>query len=168
MSPAVRRRSRVLSFSSLQELILAAADASESIVAVSDWLLLDQGRVSAFADATDDHQWIHLDLARAAQGPFGGTIVHGHLLLSLLPALSSGMLDVAGVAMGINYGLNTVRFLAPVPVGSRVRAVTRLVSAEPTSGGVRLTAKVTMELEGSQKPAMVAESLSLYIPESSA
>lgn len=154
----------MLRFSSPQELLLTVAGAAEPIVATSDWLLLDQDRVRVFADATDDHQWIHLDRERAATGPFGGTIVHGHLVLSLLPALSSGMLDVAGVAMGINYGLNTVRFLAPVPVGSRVRAVTRLVSAEAASGGVRLTANVTMELEGSQKPAMVAEAISLYIP----
>ena len=153
----------MLRFSSLQELVDTIAGATEPIVVTSDWLMLDQDRVSAFADATDDHQWIHLDLGRAAQGPFGGTIVHGHLVLSLLPALSSRMLDVAGVAMGINYGLNAVRFLTPVPVGSRVRAVTRLVSAEPASGGVRLNAHVTMELEGSQKPAMVAEAISLYI-----
>lgn len=130
----------------------------------SDWLLLDQHRVNAFADATSDHQWIHLDRERARQGPFGGTIVHGHLVLSLLPALSSGMLEITGVAMGINYGLNRVRFLAPVPVGSRVRAVTQLLSAEVTPGGIRLVTNVTMELEGVSKAAMVAESVSVYVP----
>lgn len=154
----------MLKFSSLQHLTDSVAGAAGPIVVTSDWLLLDQDRVSAFADATDDHQWIHLDRERAAEGPFGGTIVHGHLVLSLLPALSSRMLEIAGVAMGINYGLNTVRFLTPVPVGSRVRAITQLISAEPASGGIRLTANVTMELEGAQKPAMVAEAISLYIP----
>ncbi len=129
---------------------------------VSEWFLIDQERVDAFAAATDDRQWIHVERERAASGPFGTTIVHGHLLLSLLPALSSRFLSIDTAMMGINYGLDRVRFLTPVLVGTRVRAISELRSAEVTASGLRVKTNVTMEVEGEQKPAMIAEAISLY------
>ncbi len=125
----------------------------------SDWVLIDQARVERFADATGDHQWIHLDAARAAAGPFGGTIAHGFLTLSLLPMLFETAYAVADTRMGVNYGLNRVRFPAPVPVGSRVRGRFRLLSYEPLDGGAQLVVEATIEREGSAKPVCVAESV---------
>ena len=131
-------------------------------IGVSDWLLIDQDRVNMFADATGDHQWIHVDVERAKAVPFlGGTIAHGYLTLSLIPHLAAGMLNVSGVTHGINYGSDKVRFLQMVHVGKRVRLRQKLISAEPKSGGWLLRNEMTMELEGSDKPAMIAETLSL-------
>jgi acyl dehydratase len=125
----------------------------------SEWHAVDQERVNAFADATGDHQWIHVDPERAAAGPFGTTIAHGYLTLSLLPALMDEIWRVEGVRMGINYGLNRVRFPAPVPVGSRVRVVARLKEAAPVEGGVQGVVEATVEVDGGAKPACVAETV---------
>jgi acyl dehydratase len=128
-----------------------------SRLGVSDWMTVDQGRIDLFADATDDHQWIHVDEERAAAGPFGGTIAHGFLTLSLLPVLVGQVFAVEGTKMGVNYGLNRVRFTAPVPVGSKVRAAVELTDVSDVSGGVQLTTTVTVEIEGSERPALVAQ-----------
>jgi acyl dehydratase len=129
-------------------------------IAVGDWLSVDQAMIDKFAEATGDHQWIHVDPVRAAKGPFGTTIAHGFLTLSLLPRLAGSALEVGDVRMGVNYGLNRVRFPAPVPVGSRLRARLKLLAYEPLDGGAQLTMQVTMEREGGDKPVCVAESLS--------
>jgi acyl dehydratase len=128
-------------------------------IAVSDWITVDQHRINLFADATGDHQWIHLDAERAAKGPFGTTIAHGFLTLSLLPEMSAAAFEVRDTRMGVNYGLNKVRFPAPVPSGSRLRGRFKLLKFEPLEGGAQLTVEVTMEREGSDKPVCVAESL---------
>ncbi len=129
-------------------------------LAVSDWITVSQERIDQFAQATGDHQWIHVDPVRAAAGPFGTTIAHGFLTLSLLPEMSASAMDVQGTRMGVNYGLNKVRFPAPVPSGSRVRARFRLTGYDEIEGGAQITMEVTMEREGSDKPVCVAESLS--------
>jgi len=130
-------------------------------IGVSDWMQITQDRIDAFADATDDHQWIHIDRDRAATSPFGGTIAHGFLTLSLTVALSDQVpLEVGSPVMGINYGLEKVRFPAPVPVGSRIRARVGLVSVTDVEGGIQLNRQVTIEVEGTEKPAMVAETVS--------
>ncbi|MEW6695258.1 putative enoyl-CoA hydratase 1 [Tepidimonas thermarum] len=140
---------------------LAAAVGTE--VAVTDWLTITQARVQQFADATDDHQWIHVDPERAAQGPFGGPIAHGFLTLSLLPKWLGESVRVLGVGMAINYGTNRVRFTAPVRVGSRVRARLALQSLERIApDGVHLCWLATVEIEGQPKPACVAELLVRY------
>jgi acyl dehydratase len=126
-------------------------------VGSSDWMTVEQGQINGFADATHDHQWIHVDLDRAAEGPFGTPIAHGFLTLSLLPALIGQVYKVDGVKMGVNYGLNRVRFTSPVPVGSKVRGTVELVEVGDVSGGVQLVNKVTVEIEGSDRPALVAE-----------
>ena len=129
-------------------------------VAVSDWITITQERVQQFADATGDHQWIHLDVERSkAESPYGGTIAHGFLTLSLLPMLMASSLKMSDVKMGVNYGLNKVRFPAPVPVGSRLRARIVLVSVEDIPGGAQLVWQVTIEREGGDKPVCVAESI---------
>jgi acyl dehydratase len=125
----------------------------------SDWVSVDQMRIDAFAAATGDHQWIHVDPARAAQGPFGATVAHGFLTLSLLPVFFESSFSVGDVRMGLNYGLNKVRFPAPVPVGSRLRGHFKLLSYEPLAGGAQLVVEVTVEREGSPKPVCVAESV---------
>ena len=135
-------------------------------VGVSDWLLITQERVNQFATVTGDHQFIHTDPERAKQTPFGGTIAHGYLTLSLLPHLGSkgGSLGLDNVAMGINYGLNKVRFLAPVKVGSQIRArYLFLDSQEKKSGNFLLTHQVTIEIQGEEKPAMIAEVLAMVV-----
>ncbi len=134
-------------------------------VATGDWFEIDQARIQAFADATEDWQWIHLDAERAASGPFGATIAHGYLTLSLLPRLTAGLLAIGGASMVVNYGLDRVRFLQPVVVGSRVRAATELVSVEPSPQGFRAGLTTTVELEGSARPALVAETIALVVPE---
>ncbi|GAA0937199.1 MaoC family dehydratase [Pseudonocardia zijingensis] len=128
-----------------------------SRIGVSDWMTIDQSRIDTFADATLDHQWIHVDEERAKEGPFGGTIAHGFLTLSLLPHLVKDVYRVEGTKMGVNYGLNRVRFTSPVAVGSKVRGSVELVDVSDVSGGVQLTTKVTIEIEGSERPALVAE-----------
>jgi acyl dehydratase len=129
----------------------------------SDWLQITQERVNTFADATGDHQWIHVDVARAAEGPFGGTIAHGYLTLSLVVPLLTEVLDVQGVAMGVNYGLDKLRFPSPVPVGSRVRLHATLDVVEDVAGnGVQASLGLTLEVEGSGKPACVAVAVYRY------
>jgi acyl dehydratase len=135
--------------------------AGERDLGATDWVTLDQDRVSQFAQATGDHQWIHVDPEMAAQGPFGGTIAHGYLSLSLLPGLLPEVLTVEGARMGINYGIDRVRFTAPVPVGSRVRLKAKLVSAERRGEGVLYKLGVEVEIEGAEKPALVGEVLYL-------
>jgi acyl dehydratase len=127
------------------------------------WLEITQQRVDMFADATGDHQWIHVDQPRAAAGPFGGTIAHGYLTLSLVIPLFGELLEVTGISMGINYGLNKVRFITPVPVGSKIRLAARIASVEPAGDGVlQLTADFTVELNGAAKPACVAQAIYRY------
>ncbi len=128
----------------------------------SEWHEITQDQVNRFADATGDHQWIHVDVERAEAGPFGGPIAHGYLTLSLAPSFLSEILTVTGVAMGVNYGLNRLRFPAPVPVGSRLRAGAELVGAERIPGGAQVTLGVTFEVEGASKPSCVAEIIFRY------
>lgn len=129
-------------------------------VAVSDWITITQAQIQMFADATGDQQWIHTDPERAAKGPFGAPIAHGFLTLSLLPQFFDGTFAIEGAKMGVNYGLNKVRFMAPVPVNSRLRARMTLQAAERIAPeGVQMTWLVTVEREGSDKPVCVAESL---------
>ncbi|MBO3101610.1 MaoC family dehydratase [Cellulomonas fengjieae] len=126
------------------------------------WFDVDQGRIDAFADTTDDHQWIHVDPVRAAAGPFGATVAHGYLTLSLIPALTDGLVEVGGTGLVVNYGLDRVRFLQPVTAGSRIRATTTVRTAEPTPQGVRAGFTITVEIEGETKPALIAETVVLY------
>ncbi len=123
----------------------------------SDWRHITQEAVNLFADATGDHQWIHVDPERAASGPFGGTIAHGYLTLSLASVLISEVVDVEGVTMGVNYGCNKVRFISPVPVGTAVRMSAVLAGAEDVPGGVQATLDLTFEIDGVDKPACVAQ-----------
>jgi len=127
--------------------------------AVSDWIEITQQRINLFADATGDHQWIHVDPERAKAGPFGTTIAHGFMTLALLPEMSASAIHVDDVRMGVNYGLNKVRFTAPVPSGSRVRGHFKLLKFERLEGGAQLTYEVRMEREGSDKPVCIAESV---------
>ena len=128
-------------------------------IGVSDWITVTQERIQLFADATNDHQWIHLDAERAKAGPFGTTIAHGFLTLSLLPEMAASAFGVRETRMGVNYGLNKVRFPAPVPSGSRLRGHFKLIAYEPLEGGAQVTVQVTMEREGSEKPVCIAESI---------
>ncbi|MCX2715428.1 MaoC family dehydratase [Mycolicibacterium sp. J2] len=128
----------------------------------TDWLAVDQQRVDAFADATDDHQWIHVDPARAATGPFGGTIAHGLLTLSLLPRFMHELYRVDNVTMAINYGFNKVRFITPVPVGAKVRARSVISQISALDNAAQATLVTTIEVEGAQKPAAVIESIVRY------
>jgi acyl dehydratase len=139
------------------------AEQEGEVIGTSDWVEIDQERVTTFADATDDHQWIHTDPERAAQGPFGGPIAHGFLTLSLLPALQRRTYAIEGLRMGINYGLEKVRFPAPVPVGSRIRATVQLASVSQIDGGIQAVLRTTIEREGGDKPVCVAESVSRYL-----
>jgi acyl dehydratase len=131
-------------------------------IGVSDWVEIDQDRVNKFADATGDHQWIHLDVERAKKEmPGGKTIAHGYLTLSLIPWLAGNFLRIEGVTRGINYGSNKVRFTSMVPVGSRVRARSKLLSVEARGGGMQLTSEVTIEIEGAERPACIAETIGI-------
>ena len=125
----------------------------------TEWVEVAQDRIDAFAEATDDHQWIHVDPKRAADGPFGATIAHGYLTLSLLPSFAYRLLPFGDARLTINYGLNRVRFPAPVPVGSRVRAAFRVVDVSEVDGGYQVTAEATVEREGGDKPVCVAETV---------
>lgn len=131
---------------------------------VSDWHTVTQQQIDTFADATGDHQWIHVDAQKAKQGPFGTTIAHGYLTLSLIPSLVWQIYSVEGLSMGINYGSNKVRFPATVPVDSRLRARATLTSLSRGANGAQCVVTVTMELEGSSKPACVAETVSVLVP----
>ena len=146
-------------FNGLDEFV--AAKGSE--LGSTEWLEITQERVNLFADATDDHPWLHVDPERAAGGPFGGTIAHGLLSLSLGPHLSGQLLSLSGFAHSLNYGYNKVRFPAPVPVGSRVRMRVTVVSADEVSGGIQVVTSQVMEREGSDKPVMVAESIARVV-----
>ena len=126
---------------------------------VSDWHLVTQEDINKFADVTGDHQFIHVDVERARETPFGGTIAHGYYTLSLAPMFSYAMFSLEGFAFGVNYGLNKVRFPAPLPVGSKVRMRAKLASVEDIPGGAQLTSELTFEREGGDKPVCVAESL---------
>ncbi|MEV5612971.1 MaoC family dehydratase [Streptomyces sp. NPDC052225] len=128
----------------------------------SDWVEIEQARIDRFAEATGDHQWIHVDPERAKEGPFGTTIAHGYLTLSLLPLFGPQLLSVEGMKMGVNYGTNKVRFPAPVPVGSRLRATAKITSVDDVPGGVQLSVAFTVERDGGDKPVCVAESVSRY------
>ena len=131
---------------------------------VSDWLTIEQARIDTFADATDEHQWIHVNPARAAGGPYGATIAHGYLTLSLVNRFLPEIIEVRGISMGVNYGCDRVRFPAPVPVGSRVRGRGELIGAEAVKGGVQSTVRVTVEVEGQERPACVVDTISRYYP----
>ena len=147
---------QVKTFKTIAE--LAACTGQE--VAVSDWLTITQQQINLFADATGDHQWIHVDPEKAAKGPFGGPIAHGFLTLSLIPKFFESSFDIIGSRMGVNYGLNKVRFTSPVPVGSRLRARMKLLATQPIDNdGVQMTWEVTVEREGAGKPVCIAESL---------
>jgi acyl dehydratase len=131
----------------------------------TDWLTIDQARVNGFAEVTGDHQWIHVDVKRAKQGPFGGTIAHGYLTLSLVNHFLPELVEVRGFAHAVNVGLDKLRFLAPVVVGTRIRAVAEIISAEEVKGAIQAVVRVTIEIEGSEKPACVADTVSRYFPE---
>jgi acyl dehydratase len=128
----------------------------------SDWHEVTQDQVNRFADATLDHQWIHIDPERAKAGPFGGPIAHGYLTLSLAPHLLSQVLQVEGIKMGVNYGLNKVRFPAPVPVGSKLRVGAAIVEVEDIAGGAQITVDMTFEVDGQAKPSCVAQAVFRY------
>jgi acyl dehydratase len=142
------------------------AGAAGKELGASEWLEITQERIDRFADATGDRQWIHVDPARAKDGPFGRTIAHGYLTLSLVNLFLPQIVEVRGIAMGVNVGADRLRFPAPVPVGSRVRGRGELLSAEPTKdGAVQARIRVTVEIEGQERPACVVETLSRYYPE---
>jgi acyl dehydratase len=141
----------------------ALADAAGTHLGYSDWLEIDQARINLFADATGDHQWIHVDAAQAEAGPFGATIAHGYLTLSLTNLFLPQLIRVDNISMGINYGVNKVRFPTPVRVGSRVRGGAELASVEPVDGGVQCIIRITVEIEGSPKPACVVENVTRYM-----
>ena len=129
------------------------------------WVAVEQDRVDTFADCTGDHQWIHVDVERAKAGPFGGTIAHGYLTLSMVNLFLPELVEVRGFAHAVNVGLDRLRFLAPVVVGSRIRAVSEVVSAEEIKGAIQAVVRVTIEIEGSEKPALIADTISRYFPE---
>lgn len=132
----------------------------------TDWLEIDQNRINTFAEATGDHQWIHVDEARAKEGPYGSTIAHGYLTASLVNYFLPQLLDVQGISMGVNYGVDKIRFPAAVPVGSRIRGKGTLTSVEETKdGGIQSKVTVTIELEGSDRPACIVETISRYYAE---
>ncbi|MEU6801613.1 MaoC family dehydratase [Streptomyces neyagawaensis] len=133
-----------------------------SDLGTSEWIEVTQERINTFADVTGDHQWIHVDPEKAAEGPFGAPIAHGYLTLSLFIPLFTELLDVEGVSTKVNYGLNKVRFPSPVKVGSKIRLVGRLASVEDVPGGVQITVDGTIEIEGAPKPAAVLQSLSRF------
>jgi acyl dehydratase len=145
-------------FASIDELKAAVG----THLGYSEWWEITQDRVNAFADATDDHQFIHVDPERAARTPFGGPVAHGFLTLSLAVPLVAQIIKVEGIEMAVNYGVNKVRFPAPVPVGSRLRAGASLVSVEDVPGGVQSVVDLTFEIEGGAKPVCVAQTVSRY------
>ncbi|MFJ4848009.1 MULTISPECIES: MaoC family dehydratase [unclassified Streptomyces] len=142
-------------FTSVDELKAAVGEE----LGTTEWLEVDQKRIDLFADATGDHQWIHVDPEKAAQGPFGTTIAHGYLTLSLIPSFTPELMRVEGVTMGVNYGVNKVRFPSPVPVGSRLRATGQVAEVTEVPGGAQLVVRITVEREGGNKPVCVAETV---------
>ncbi len=149
----------VKAFQSIEEF----AGAAGTGLGTSDWVVIDQDRIDRFADATGDRQWIHVDPQAAAEGPFGRTIAHGFLTLSLLPTLWKQVYSVEGVAMAVNYGLGRVRFVSPVPSGAKIRATVKVVEVTRLAGAVQGTLSTTIEVGGSDKPAAVVESVVRYI-----
>ena len=129
-----------------------------------EWVTIDQERISAFADVTEDWQWIHVDAERAAKGPYGATIAHGYLTLAMVPVLGGRIFRVDGPSMAVNYGVNKVRFPQPVTAGSRIRAVATLLSVEDIPAGVQAIIRYTIEIEGQTKPACVAETVRVMVP----
>lgn len=146
-------------FEGIEEL----AGAVGTDLGTSGWIEVDQERIDRFAEATGDHQWIHVDPERAKEGPFGGTIAHGFLTLSLLPVVWHELYEVRGVAMALNYGLGKVRFLSPVPAGSKVRGSAIVTDVTPLDGAVQATVTTTVEIDGFEKPAAVVESIVRYV-----
>jgi acyl dehydratase len=131
----------------------------------TEWITIEQERVNLFAEATGDHQWIHVDPERAKEGPFGGTIAHGYLTLSLVNLFLPDLIEVRGISMGVNYGCDKVRFPAPVPVGAKIRGVGELVKVEEVkAGAIQATIRVSVEVEGSDRPACVADTISRFVP----
>lgn len=147
-------------FTTFEELEAAAGED----LGASEWVTIDQRRVNQFAGATGDHQWIHVDVERAKDGPFGGTIAHGYLTLALIPWLGSQVFKLATPGAKLNYGVNKVRFPAPLPVGARVRAHVRITSVTDIPSGKQLISQHTIEIEGQDKPACVAETVVLLLP----
>ena len=131
----------------------------------TDWLTIDQTRVNGFAEVTGDHQWIHVDVERAKEGPFGGAIAHGYLTMSLVNFFLPDLIEVRGFTHAVNVGADRLRFLAPVKVGSRIRGVGEIVGAEEIKGAIQSVVRVTVEIEGSDKPACVVDTISRYFPE---
>ena len=131
----------------------------------TDWLLIDQTRVNGFAEVTGDHQWIHVDVERARQGPFGGTIAHGYLTMSLVNLFLPDLIEVRGFSHAVNVGTDRLRFLSPVRVGSRIRGSGEIVSVEEIKGAIQAVVRVTVEIEGGDKPACVVDTISRYFPE---
>lgn len=149
----------MIDFSDFDQLRAAAG----TELGVSDWITIDQQRIDTFADATDDHQWIHVDAARAAAGPYSRTIAHGFLTLSLIVPMTAQVMTVSAATMAINYGLNKVRFLNPVLVDTRIRGRSTLDAVTDIPGGVQAVRTVTVDIEGQDKPACVAESIARYL-----
>lgn len=146
-------------FDSLAELTAAVG----ADLGTTEWTTIDQGRINQFADATGDHQWIHVDVEAAKHGPFGTTIGHGYLTMSLCAPLLGELLHVGGISMGINYGIDKARFITPVPAGGRVRGKGEIISATEISGGVQVVVRLTIELEGEAKPAAVVETVTRFL-----
>lgn len=142
----------------------ALLDAVDRELGQSDWLTIEQARIDQFADATGDHQWIHVDPERAAEGPYGACIAHGYLTMSLVNLFLPQILEVRGISAGINVGTDRVRFPAPVTVGSRVRGSGKIVSAEPKGQGIQITVRMEVQIEGSERPAAVVDALCRYLP----
>ena len=141
----------------------ALKDAMGQHLGFTDWLVVDQDRINRFADATGDHQWIHVDVEKAKDGPFGAPIAHGYLTLSLTNLFLPQLITVENISMGINYGVNKVRFPSPVVVGSRIRGGAEIDSVEEVAGGVQVIIKITVEIEGSAKPACIVENVTRYL-----
>ena len=147
-----------------QDLVELASSIPEAGLAVSSSVLVDSERIIAFANATGDHQWIHVDVERAKDGPFGGTIAHGYLTMSLVNFFLPQLIDVQGFAHAVNVGADRLRFLAPVKVGSRIRGVGEIVAVEEIKGAIQSVVRVTVEIEGGDKPACVVDTISRYFP----
>ena len=158
-NPSVVSGSMTTVFASLDDL----APAVGTHLGHSDWVEIDQSRIDQFAESTGDHQWIHVDPQRAAAGPFGSTIAHGYLTLSMTNQFLPEIVQVEGISMGVNYGVDRVRFPAPVVVGSRVRGGAELVQVDEVSGGVQTVIRITVEIEGSDRPACVVDSVSRFL-----
>jgi acyl dehydratase len=144
---------------------MALLDAVGESFGPTEWIAIEQDRIDLFAKATDDHQWIHVDPERAKDGPFGGTIAHGYLTMSLVNRFLPELVEVRGVSMGVNIGTDNLRFLSPVRAGSRIRGRGELVRAEEAKGGVQAVVRVTVEIEGAEKPACVVDTISRFYPE---